>query len=234
LQGDNNQKPAAGGPDGFSIAPPAGKTPEVGQPVEDVVPVPLPDSTTAEVAMPAAPERIAPRTTVDHAPSPSRPAPRKPDLRHIVPEDLADTGRLLELYAQTVAAGLVAASEWGRLRFVACAEHAKAIGTKNPCGLLATLVRAGTLHFATEGDEEAASVRLRRHLYGAAHSGRPAEQGGIARRGPELSEDARLAQAVRAATARAGYRGDPFPLLRREKPDWDRARWDLAIEELKR
>jgi hypothetical protein len=152
----------------------------------------------------------------------------------VVPEDLADTGRLLELYAQAVAQGLVAASEWGRLRFVAAAEHARAIGTKNPSGLFASLVRAGTLHFATEGDETAASVRLRRHLYGGASPGRSAagEQGGIIRMGPELSEDARLVRAVRAAAARAGYRGDPFPLLKRERPEWDRARWDRAIEEL--
>ncbi len=66
-----------------------------------------------------------------------------------------DTGRLLELYAQAVALGLVATSEWSRLRFVAAAEHARAIGTTNPCGLFARLVRGGSLHFATEGDEQA-------------------------------------------------------------------------------
>jgi hypothetical protein len=52
------------------------------------------------------------------------------------------------------------------------------------------------------------------------------------RRGLELSEDARLVQAVRAAAARARYRGDPFPLLKRQRPEWDRARWDRAVEEL--
>jgi hypothetical protein len=159
----------------------------------------------------------------------------KPDLRRVVPEDLADTGRLLDLYAQAVAVGLVPASEWGRLRFVAAAEHARAIGTKNPCGLFASLVRGGSLHFATEDDTTAASVRLRRHLYGAAPPGRPAtEQGGMVRMGLELSEDARLVQAVRAAAARARYRGDPFPLLKREKPEWTRERWDRALEELDR
>jgi hypothetical protein len=151
-----------------------------------------------------------------------------------VPEDLADTGRLLELYAQAVAAGLVPASEWGRLRFVAAAEHARAIGAKNPCGLFATLVSAGTLHFATEDDTAAASVRLRRHLYGAAPPGAAAVQGRKARVGPELSDDARLAEAVRAAAAHARYRGDPFPLLKRERPDWTRERWDRALEELER
>jgi hypothetical protein len=166
--------------------------------------------------------------------TPEDAGPGNPDLRHVVPEDLADTGRLLELYAQAVAAGLAPASEWGRLRFVAAAEHARDIGTTNPCGLFAKLVRCGTLHYATEGDEQEASGRLRRHLYGTPPPGRsaPAEQGGIVRGMAELSEDARLVQAVRAAARRAGYRGDPFPLLKRGTPEWTRERWDRALEEL--
>ena len=106
------------------------------------------------------------------------------------------------------------------------------MGTTNPCGLFVTLVRSGKLHFATYEDETAASVRIRRHLYGRAAADRPAMPGGIARREPELSEDARLVQAVRGAAVRAGYRGDPFPLLKREKPEWTRRRWDRAAEEL--
>ena len=83
-----------------------------------------------------------------------------------MPEDLKDTGRLLDLYEQAVELGLVTASEHDRLRFVAAAEHARIIGTKNPCGLFVRLVRGGLLHFVTHDDEVAASVRLRRHLYG--------------------------------------------------------------------
>jgi hypothetical protein len=208
LQGDKNQEPAAGGPAGFSIARPEEKTPEAGPP-------------------------SASRSTADR--SVGTPAwPGKADLRHVVPEDLADTGRLLELYAQAVAAGLVPPSEWGRLRFIAAAEHARDMGTANPCGLFAKLVRCGKLHYATEGDEQEASGRLRRHLYGTPPPGRsaPAEQGGIVRGMAELSEDARLVQAVRAAARRAGYRGDPFPLLKRQRQEWTRERWDRALEEL--
>ena len=108
-------------------------------------------------------------------------------------------------------AGLVTASEWDRLRFVAAAEHARIIGTKNPCGLFVRLVRGGLLHFATYDDEAAASVRLRRHLYGACPSAAGRSTDRWIRRGPELSDDARLVQAVRAAAARAGYRGDRLP-----------------------
>src|SRR5262249_8305461 len=62
-------------------------------------------------------------------PSPAAP-PANPDLRRVVAEDLRDTGRLLVLYEQAVDRGLAKASEWGRLRFVAAAEHARIIGTK--------------------------------------------------------------------------------------------------------
>jgi hypothetical protein len=237
LQGYKNQEPVAGGPAGFCIAQPEEQTPEADGPIPDVAPVSQPAAATAEAAPPAVAAGPAARSAAGSSGgSPPRPvpAPGKPELRHVVPEDLADTGRLLELYAEAVALGLVPASEWGRVRFVAAAEHARAIGTKNPCGLFAGLVRAGRLHYTTEGDEAKASVRLRRHLYGAAPPGAAAVQGGVARFGPELSADARVVQAVRAAAARARYRGDPFPLLKREKPEWTRERWDRALEELER
>jgi hypothetical protein len=220
LRGDKDQEPAAGGPAGFSIDRTEEKTPETTMPTGDSGSTPRRGSTA---------ERSA-----GNAPQAACPAPGKPDLRHIMPEDLTDTGRLLELYAQAVALGLVPASEWGRLRFVAAAEHARSIGTTNPCGLFVRLVRGGSLHFATEDDATAASVRLRRHLYGGAAPGRVsvAVPGGIAHPGPELSGDAQVAQAVRSAAARAGYRGDPFPLLKRQQPEWTRERWDQAVREL--
>jgi hypothetical protein len=224
LKGDKNQEPAAGGPSGSSLAQPEEKRPGSREQARDV----------ASVSCPAVPPalRSAPEPRDGVPPRAERPAPGKPDLRHVVPEDLADTGRLLELYGQAVALGLVAASEWGRLRFVAAAEHARSIGTANPSGLFAQLVRGGTLHFATEGDTTSASVRLRRHLFGGPPPGRPSEQEGIIWMGPGLSEDARLVQAVRAAAVRAGYRGDPFPLLKQQRPEWTRERWDRAAAEL--
>jgi hypothetical protein len=153
-----------------------------------------------------------------------------PDWRNVQRRDLRDTGRLLVLYAQAVALGLAAASEWGRLRFVAAAEHALAIGTKNPCGLFVRLVKNGLWHFATCDDEQAASVRLRRHLHGEGQQRRAAMLG--RQTGPGLSEDARLVMAVREAAARLRLRGDPFPLLKRERPEWTRVRWDRAVAEL--
>jgi hypothetical protein len=187
---------------------------------------------TAASENPPPPAAPAARSPSD--PQATRPAPGKPDLRNVLTEDLKDTGRLLELYEQAVGLGLVPPSEWGRLRFVAAAEHARVIGTKNPCGLFVRLVRGGLFHFATGDDEQAASVRLRRHLYGSAREGPAGPARSVTRSLPELSADARLVEAVRAAAARARYRGDAFPLLKRVQPEWTRERWDKAVAELDR
>jgi hypothetical protein len=50
----------------------------------------------------------------------------------------------------------------------------------------------------------------------------------------ELSSDARLVQSVRSALQGAGYRGDGFALLRRQRPEWTRSRWAEALAELDR
>ena len=157
------------------------------------------------------------------------PAPRLDDVRV---EDLKDTGRLLGLLAQAIAQDLVGSSEADRLKFVAVAEHARAVGTVNPCGLFARLVRRGWWHFATQDDEDAASSRLKRHLYGAP---REVGDGGgrssaLERR--QLSADALLVREVKAASMRAGYRGDPYPLVRARDGSWTRERWDAALSEL--
>ena len=157
----------------------------------------------------------------------------KPDLRHVVPEDLRDTGRLLELYDQAVRLGLVAASEWGRLRFVAAAEHARIIGTKNPCGLFARLVRRRAVAFRHGGRRGGGERPAQAAPAWELLSARVGRETGIGR-SPELSDDARLVRAVREVAARAGLRGDPFPLLKREKPEWTRERWDRALAELSR
>jgi hypothetical protein len=99
-------------------------------------------------------------------------------------EELRDTGRALGLFDQAVDWGLVGPSEADRLRFLALAEHARAVGPINPGGLFARLVRRGWWHFATLDDEGAARRRLREHLHEWA---RPAEAGS-ARRGSFVPE----------------------------------------------
>jgi hypothetical protein len=153
-----------------------------------------------------------------------------PTLRAVRSEDLQDTGRTLELYGQAVKAGLVTGSEADRLRFVAAAEHARAIGTTNPCGLFVRLVRGRLWSFLTQDDEDAANARLKRHLHGAPRPPSGAPPAPAPR--PVVSPDARVVEAVLHAARQAGYRGDAFYLLKRERPEWTRPRWAQAVAEL--
>ncbi|RUL84591.1 hypothetical protein [Tautonia sociabilis] len=162
------------------------------------------------------------------------PTRKPPTLRDVVPEDLRDTERLLELHRQARSEGLVGTSEHDRLRFVAAAEHARVIGTRNPCGLFVRLVKGKLYHYLTQDDEDAANARIKRHFYGD-----PRKQGPKLfppavpeRTEPRtLSEDALVVRSVKAALARVGFRGDPFYALKREKPEWTRDRWDRALAE---
>jgi hypothetical protein len=179
-------------------------------------------------ARPAAPPTPSPAVPVPGLPKGDLPSPRLDDVRV---EDLKDTGRLLELHGQAVARGLVTASEGDRLRVVSAAEHALAIGKGNPAGLFAYLLRGGLWRYITQGDEDRAHGRIKAFLRGpepprmALSVSRPPAR-------PVLSEDARVVIRVRSALAAAGYRGDPFPQVRRHDPSWTRERWDLALSEL--
>ncbi len=159
--------------------------------------------------------------------SPPLPSPRIDDVR---PEDLKETARLLGLHGQAVARGLVTASEADRLRFVAAAEHALAIGRANPPGLFAHLVRGRCWRFATAEDEDRASRRLRAHDRGLTPtpSLAPSRSCSASPR-PRPPSDAEIVRAVRAAAIRAGIFRDPFPEFARRYPGWCRGRWDRAL-----
>jgi hypothetical protein len=49
---------------------------------------------------------------------------------------------------------------------------------------------------------------------------------------PLLSTDAHTVQLLRQDLTRAGFRGEIFPVLHHEYPDWTRERWDTACAEL--
>jgi hypothetical protein len=89
-----------------------------------------------------------------------------PSLRHILVQDLRETGRLLQLYAQAVTAGLIGSSEADRLAFVALAHHVLSYRPANPGGLFTQLLRTRHFDYATQDDEDSAVRRLKRHLYG--------------------------------------------------------------------
>jgi len=91
-----------------------------------------------------------------------KPGPERAQLRNVRMEDLDSTPSLCELFAQAVEKGLVKRSEMDRLNFFAAAEHARAVGTKNPCGLFVTIVRRGLWQYISLSDEDAARAKLRR------------------------------------------------------------------------
>jgi hypothetical protein len=203
-----NQKPVSGGPTGIFSLDLTGKT--LTHRIEPpVVPAPIPPAPSCLLSS------------------------GEPDLRNVVPEDLKDVGRLLNLYDQAIARGDVTTSERDRLRFVSAAEHARAIGTKNPCGLFVRLVRGGLWSFATQDDEDAARLRLKQHLYNSGQVSLPPSVQ-VMCEAETLTADAQLVRAVRATAARARYRGDAFPLLKRHRSEWTRERWDAASAELER
>lgn len=160
--------------------------------------------------------------------SDSEPAEPTPTLGNIVPEDLRQTPRLLALHEDAVGQRLLTSSEADRLKFLAGAAHAQAVGAK-PCRLFAWMVRGRRWEYITQADEDAARARLR-ELRAIPREMAPARP--VVMQPPPPSEDALLVRSVRAALGRAGYRGDPFPAFRREKPEWTRERWDRAVAEL--
>jgi hypothetical protein len=173
-------------------------------------------------------------------------APKLADVRL---EDLKETGRLLDLYRQTVARGLVGTSEADRLRFVGAAEHALAIAS-NPAALMVWLVLNGCWRYITGADEDRARQRLRLHDFGPPRGSTPAPilassaarpPGVFAAKIPSpsrpiesggLSEDARVVKAIREATIQAGIFRDPWPAFQARYAAWDRSRWDRAMGEL--
>jgi hypothetical protein len=150
----------------------------------------------------------------------------KPTLRHIVPDDLTDTARLLILFDEAQAQGLIGGNESERLTFVATAEL-RAI--TNAPGLFAELERRRLWHFVTQDDEDQAHQRLRAHFYEGREDGRPP-----ARRRPEgaLSQDALFVADISARLRQTGFTGEVFAAVSQELPEWTRERWEKAVHEL--
>jgi hypothetical protein len=169
----------------------------------------------------------------------------RPSLKRVTAEDLKDPGRLAALREQAIGEGLITSSEHDRLQFFAAAERARSVGSKNPPGLFVRIVRSGLWRFLSQDDEDAARRKIRDLLYPEGRpksigphgpiSGLPGSIGREARietgrEGP--SEDALVVRAVTNALRRAGFKGDPFYALKRQRPEWTRDRWDRAAAEL--
>ena len=88
-----------------------------------------------------------------------------PLLCNIRQQDLTDTSRLLDLYAQASHAGLIGNSEAERLTFVGLAQHVLTYRPENAGGLFRQLLVQRHFHFVTQEDEDTAQQRLKHHLY---------------------------------------------------------------------
>lgn len=84
-----------------------------------------------------------------------------PRLSHVEFEDLRTLSRMLILHREAANAGIIGTSEAERLKFFAAAEHARAKGKANPCGLFVSVIRRGLWSFINQPDEDAARKMLR-------------------------------------------------------------------------
>ena len=88
--------------------------------------------------------------------------PEKPTLKDIQLEDLKRVSTLLVLFEQAVNAGWLADTEANRLKFVAAAVRANAVGA-DPVRVFVTIVRQGLWHHITQEQEDRAAQALRRY-----------------------------------------------------------------------
>lgn len=167
------------------------------------------------------------------------PTPPKPDpaarLSNIHPEDLADTGRALELFRQAVKCGLMPdGGEHSRLLWMAAIERARTVTARNPAGVFLTLVKRRLWRFLSDGQFDAANRRIKEHLFsGGAEMPplfEPAPMAGPPKRAM-LSKDALLVQVLRNKLGRRGEDGVLFHALKAHA-GFDRERFDAALAEL--
>lgn len=156
-------------------------------------------------------------------PSKTQPA-GKPILRSIGAGHLSDTGSLLSLHEQAIAAGLSDDSEASRIAFIALAERARSRGTK-PEALFTWLLRNRKFEFITQADEDAAMRRLKEHFYPPQAQSKQIPE--AANQNTFTADD----HVVKVCHDLAREHGlpEPFTLARRTK-HWTREQWDQACE----
>ena len=125
--------------------------------------------------------------------------------------------------------GWVTWSEADRLNVVAAAVHARRVG-QAPCRLFVALLRDRRWEVLTQEDEDTAHRWLREHTYGPRPPAMPAV--GTPAPAVPLSDDAHFAHLAQQVLRHDGWRDDPFLLVKRQYPEWTRARWERAQAEL--
>ena len=149
----------------------------------------------------------------------------EPRLTNLRPEDLADSGRTLELHRQAVSAGLIGPGEAGRITFLALVDRARTQG-QQPERLLAWMLKHRKGGWVSASNEEAAASQVRR-----LHNGERRRPPAIPHRPEPLVLDAneRFVQACQVLGAK--LRRDPFRLAQSQE-SWTRDRWNGVVAAL--
>ncbi len=148
-------------------------------------------------------------------------------LTDVQADDLQSTERLLVLYDQAIAKGLIPDCEAGRLDFVALAERAVGEGG-NPPAMFVWLLKNKCFDRITQDYEEAARQRIRSLFEDPAENHR---QGDTVRtqqrKALQLGEDERFVQGCLQAAKQT--RLEPFRIAQEAK-GWGRQQWDEELE----
>ncbi len=86
----------------------------------------------------------------------------KPNLKNITHEDLHRVGVLLVLFGQAVKVGWLADTEANKLKFLASAVRANAVGN-DPVRVFVTIVRRELWHYITQAQEDRAAQALKKY-----------------------------------------------------------------------
>lgn len=85
----------------------------------------------------------------------------RPCLSNVRLMDLSSVERMNALFEEATATGRLTLSPADRLRFFAVAARALRLGSRNPCGFFAAVVRRNLWHVISQADEDRAIHRLR-------------------------------------------------------------------------
>ncbi len=136
---------------------------------------------------------------------------RRVCFRKVLLHDLEDPERTARLFTDAVRAGSVQNTSCDRLRVFAAAEHAKAYGVKNACGLFVWLIRERRWMHINQRDEERARLRITALLEGSSPFVR-GRQSALAQNG-SASTATRRAAPEAARQVLAGTGGAAYPIL---------------------
>jgi hypothetical protein len=164
-----------------------------------------------------------------------------PRLSNIRPEDLRLTERLIGqggLFAQAVKAGVLSDCEADLLYFVACAERARTVEVRDPCGAFNALMknRRRFVAFISGEQEDSARCRIREWRNSESPGGVsffvPSIQSQLLPAEPPRPRFSKDAELVRILREKLGTKGTSIFAALKSHASWDYPRYSAALAEL--